>query len=124
MALHSWRKALQPLSQQRPAEHTGPMAGTTRRCCSQRWQQISCLCATSAHAFHPDQIVRFGSYAYGQPHLDSDVDLLVVMPCEGRPFRQAAHLPWRLPARRVPLSPAPDLTYAVLLARHLSCHCS
>ena len=26
----------------------------------------------------------------GQPHLDSDVDLLVVMPFEGSPFRQAA----------------------------------
>ena len=32
----------------------------------------------------------FGSYAYGQPHPDSDVDLLVVMPFEGSPFRQAA----------------------------------
>ncbi len=30
--------------------------------------------------FHPDQIILFGSYAYGEPHADSDVDLLVVMP--------------------------------------------
>ena len=29
--------------------------------------------------FRPYQIVLFGSYAYGQPTLDSDVDLLVVM---------------------------------------------
>jgi predicted nucleotidyltransferase len=30
--------------------------------------------------FRPDKIVLFGSYAYGIPHADSDVDLLVVMP--------------------------------------------
>lgn len=28
--------------------------------------------------FNPDQIVLFGSYAYGNPTTDSDVDLLVV----------------------------------------------
>src|SRR5579875_1603927 len=33
-----------------------------------------------AEAFHPDKIILFGSYAYGQPNEDSDVDLLVVMP--------------------------------------------
>lgn len=30
--------------------------------------------------FQPDKIILFGSYAYGQPHADSDVDILVVMP--------------------------------------------
>jgi predicted nucleotidyltransferase len=30
--------------------------------------------------FHPDRIILFGSYAYGMPTPDSDVDLLVVMP--------------------------------------------
>ena len=30
-------------------------------------------------AFHPYRIILFGSYAYGTPHADSDVDLLVVM---------------------------------------------
>jgi predicted nucleotidyltransferase len=33
-----------------------------------------------AERFHPDKIVLFGSYAYGKPHQESDVDLLVVMP--------------------------------------------
>jgi len=33
--------------------------------------------------FHPDMIIVFGSYARGEPGLDSDVDLLVVMPVEG-----------------------------------------
>jgi uncharacterized protein len=33
-----------------------------------------------AARFDPDTIILFGSYAYGQPHEWSDVDLLVVMP--------------------------------------------
>lgn len=33
-----------------------------------------------AERFHPEKIVLFGSYAYGQPHNESDVDLLVIMP--------------------------------------------
>jgi predicted nucleotidyltransferase len=33
-----------------------------------------------AERFKPDKIVLFGSHAYGAPHADSDVDLLVIMP--------------------------------------------
>src|SRR5262249_26827002 len=33
-----------------------------------------------AERFHPDRIILFGSYAYGRPHNESDVDLLVIMP--------------------------------------------
>jgi predicted nucleotidyltransferase len=33
-----------------------------------------------ANRFHPHKIILFGSYAYGKPHNESDVDLLVVMP--------------------------------------------
>jgi predicted nucleotidyltransferase len=36
-----------------------------------------------AREFQPEQIVLFGSHAYGTPRNDSDVDLLVVMPFEG-----------------------------------------
>lgn len=32
-----------------------------------------------AERFQPDKIILFGSYAYGTPHEDSDVDILVVM---------------------------------------------
>ncbi len=32
-----------------------------------------------AQQFQPEQIILFGSYAYGQPRQESDVDLLVVM---------------------------------------------
>lgn len=34
-----------------------------------------------AQKFEPEKIILFGSHAYGKPHADSDVDILVVMPC-------------------------------------------
>jgi predicted nucleotidyltransferase len=33
-----------------------------------------------AERFHPNKIMLFGSYAYGRPREESDVDLLVIMP--------------------------------------------
>jgi predicted nucleotidyltransferase len=33
-----------------------------------------------AERFHPEKIILFGSYAYGEPHAESDVDLMVIMP--------------------------------------------
>jgi len=33
-----------------------------------------------AERFQPEKIILFGSYAYGKPHAESDVDLLVIMP--------------------------------------------
>jgi len=47
-------------------------------------QQILDLADAIAQAFSPEQIILFGSYAYGSPNEDSDVDLLVVMPFEGK----------------------------------------
>src|SRR5438128_7569211 len=32
--------------------------------------------------FRPQRVILFGSHAYGKPHEDSDVDLLVVMPAK------------------------------------------
>ena len=37
-----------------------------------------------AERFQPDKIILFGSHAYGTPHADSDVDILVVMPCRNQ----------------------------------------
>jgi uncharacterized protein len=37
-----------------------------------------------AERFRPDKIILFGSHAYGTPHADSDVDILVVMPCRNQ----------------------------------------
>lgn len=41
----------------------------------------------------------FGSYAYGRPKSNSDVDLLVVMPCKGRALDKAIELRLENPAR-------------------------
>jgi predicted nucleotidyltransferase len=40
--------------------------------------------------FHPDRIILFGSYAWGTPLPDSDVDLLVVVPTSSLPPAQRA----------------------------------
>ena len=37
------------------------------------------------HAFRPKNIILFGSYAYGKPTSDSDLDLLIVMESRDRP---------------------------------------
>ena len=37
-----------------------------------------------AERFRPDKIILFGSHAYGRPHADSDVDVLVVMPARNQ----------------------------------------
>ena len=37
-----------------------------------------------AERFHPERIILFGSHAYGKPHADSDVDILVIMPCRNQ----------------------------------------
>src|SRR5262245_57558563 len=40
---------------------------------------IRALAKIIAEKFNPEEIVLFGSYAYGKPHAWSDVDFLVVM---------------------------------------------
>ena len=47
--------------------------------------------------FRPQQIILFGSYAYGQPDEHSDVDLLIVKPIERSPVKDATAIrrSWR-----------------------------
>ena len=45
-----------------------------------------------ARRFKPRRIILFGSYAYGRPSEDSDVDLLVVMSGKGRPQDKALQI--------------------------------
>ena len=58
--------------------------------------------------FQPDKIILFGSYAYGQPRPDSDIDLLVVLPFEGRSFRKSLEILNRV---------APDFSVDLLARR-------
>jgi uncharacterized protein len=48
-------------------------------------EAIHDVCRRIGEEFRPERIVLFGSYARGNPTADSDVDLLVIMPLEGRP---------------------------------------
>jgi predicted nucleotidyltransferase len=45
--------------------------------------QIKKLCKQIVEKFRPQKVILFGSYAYGTPTPDSDIDLLVVMPYSG-----------------------------------------
>src|SRR5262249_12371440 len=75
---------------QNQSEVVQPMISPQAGSRSPRWTQIRCLCDAIAGEFQPEKIVLCGSYAYDTPRPDSDVDLLVIMPFEGSPFRQAA----------------------------------
>jgi len=47
-------------------------------------QTIRDLCRLIVQDFQPDKIILFGSYASGQSTPDSDLDLLVILPFEGK----------------------------------------
>jgi uncharacterized protein len=59
-------------------------------------KQIQSVCDQIVRWFHPERIILFGSYAYGDPSLDSDVDLLVVMQFEGSSREQATKIRSRI----------------------------
>lgn len=62
-------------------------------------RDIKRVCAQIAREFRPQRIILFGSYAYGKPTSDSDVDLLVIMPLNGRPTEKAVEISSRLEHR-------------------------
>jgi len=53
--------------------------------------------------FSPDKIVLFGSYAWGEPDQDSDLDLFIVMESRERPIKRAAAIRRSLKDRYVPM---------------------
>jgi predicted nucleotidyltransferase len=55
-------------------------------------KKIKDLTLQIAREFNPERIILFGSYAYGQPGNDSDVDILVVLPFKGKPVRKAIEI--------------------------------
>lgn len=61
---------------------------------------IQATCEDIVRGFAPLKIILFGSYAYGAPSEDSDVDLLVVMAIpESETRRQAVEIRRRIPRR-------------------------
>jgi predicted nucleotidyltransferase len=55
-------------------------------------RDIADVVAQLVERFHPQRVVLFGSYAYGTPTPDSDVDLLVVMETPLRHAEQAVEI--------------------------------
>jgi len=60
--------------------------------------QIRAFSNAIAREFRPRKIVLFGSYAYGKPTEDSDVDLLVIMPFNRKRGRKSLEIRQRVPA--------------------------
>lgn len=54
--------------------------------------QIRKFSRAVAQQFRPKKIVLFGSYAYGKPTPDSDVDLLVILPFRGNDAAKAIQI--------------------------------
>ncbi len=55
-------------------------------------QTIQDLCNRIVQEFQPERIILFGSYAYGKPTPDSNVDILVVLPFEGKNFYKSLEI--------------------------------
>ena len=55
-----------------------------------------------AKQFNPQKIILFGSYAYGKPTEDSDVDVLVIMSFKGRNPEKATEI-WMATKPRFPI---------------------
>ena len=62
------------------------------------WADIQRYCDAIAREFKPRRIVVFGSYAYGQPTSDSDVDVMVVMRSKTRRTRPSLAIRQRIAA--------------------------
>ena len=45
-----------------------------------------------AREFQPQKIILFGSHARGDANEDSDVDLLIILPFEGKSYYEAAEI--------------------------------
>lgn len=65
------------------------MKGTPKGITRSTPRKIRTLVEQIGHLFRPEKVVLFGSYAYGRPTQESDVDLLVIMKTRLRPIEQA-----------------------------------
>jgi uncharacterized protein len=60
--------------------------------------QIQAFSNAIAREFRPRKIVLFGSYAYGKPTENSDVDVLAIMPFNRKRGRKSLEIRQRIPA--------------------------
>ena len=61
-------------------------------------RQIESYCRVLAREIRPQKIILFGSHAYGKPSLNSDVDLVVIMPFRGSDTKKVVEIRGRVEA--------------------------
>lgn len=61
--------------------------------------EVKALSDRISREFDPERIVLFGSHAYGTPGEYSDVDLLVILAFEGKPYRKSLEILKRVDPR-------------------------
>ena len=61
-------------------------------------EKINEFVANIAKKFKPEKIILFGSYGYGNPNKDSDIDVLVVISSKKRPVDLAIQIRSAIPA--------------------------
>jgi len=52
--------------------------------------QLQTIAKNIRKKFNPQKIILFGSYAYGKPKENSDIDLLIIMNTKMKPYKQAS----------------------------------
>lgn len=52
-------------------------------------KQIDAVVQRIVQEFDPKKVILFGSYAYGKPNIDSDVDMLIIAESTERPAQRA-----------------------------------
>lgn len=74
-----------------------------------------------AEKIRPDKVILFGFYANGEPHADSDVDILAIMPCrnEIELWRQTLALGQELPTMPLPLALKERASWASIWSRRM-----
>ncbi|VVB97051.1 Nucleotidyltransferase domain protein [uncultured archaeon] len=55
-------------------------------------ETISAIAKKIAERFNPEKIILFGSYAWGKPDRDSDLDLFIIMESGERPIKRAGSI--------------------------------
>ena len=75
-------------------------------------REIQATCDDIVRAFAPLQVILFGSYAYGTPTEESDVDMFVVMEAQQPAWELRKRLPRRIPLDLHVRCPA-DIAYRV-----------
>ena len=60
--------------------------------CMITFEEINQVSKEISEKFLPDKIILFGSYAYGNPSSISDLDLLVILPFQGKNFYKSLEI--------------------------------